>query len=228
MKLPPRSDHLSADNPVRQPYPSMDHADRHGQMFELQSKTIIGLERLMLEASSFDFRNRNPQALIVKLAKSHGYEKHSAMVQTAHAISLDLYRTFAPLKQGTATLAFACLELSARLHGEQKEELHSAQEYRRWGIDRPHVMGTQAHKPPPSLHLRYLSLHRTSNKIRPNKSIMISINIIHPLRARTQTDPSCHPRNPPRPPRPLHPIPHLDHRRPRIHHRNLSRSPHPP
>ena len=39
------------------------------QMFEQHSRSIIGLERLMLEASGFDFRNRHPHKLMIKLAK---------------------------------------------------------------------------------------------------------------------------------------------------------------
>lgn len=98
----------------------------------------------MLEASSFDFRNRHAQPLIVKLAKYYGYERHSAIAQTAHSVSLDLYRTFAPLKQSTATMAFACLELAGRLHGQEKEAIVDGRDYKRWDIERATVMGTQA------------------------------------------------------------------------------------
>ncbi|KAK3045139.1 hypothetical protein LTS18_014480, partial [Coniosporium uncinatum] len=75
-------------------------------LFDAHSKVIIGLERLMLEASGFDFRNRHPQKLVIKLAKACGLRKESGG-KTAWDASLDLYRTFAPLKQTTQTMAIA-------------------------------------------------------------------------------------------------------------------------
>jgi len=96
----------------------------------------------MLEASGFDFRNRHPQQLMIKLAKHYGYEKRSSVVKTAYSISLDLYRTFAPLKQSTPTLAFACLELAGRLLNQHHADIEEGRDYDRWGIDRGMVMGT--------------------------------------------------------------------------------------
>jgi len=111
------------------------------QLFEQHSRSIIGLERLMLEASSFDFRSRHPQHLLIKLAKYYGLSRQSQVVITAYGISMDLYRTFAPLKQVTATLAFACLELSGRLHDEHDDAIESGADYRTWRINRTMVMG---------------------------------------------------------------------------------------
>ena len=95
----------------------------------------------MLEASSFDFRNRHPQQLLVKLAKYYGLDKGSSLVRTAYGISLDLYRTFAPLKQSTPTLAFACLELAGRLLNERIADVDEGRNYEGWGINRGMVMG---------------------------------------------------------------------------------------
>lgn len=137
------------------------------QLFEHQSRNIIGLERLMLEASSFDFRNRHPQPLIVKIARRHGFERHSAVTKTAYQISLDLYRTFAPLKQSTPTMAFACLELSCRLHGQEKAIIMDGKDYIRWGIDRSMVMGTYSFPFPAQTQADFLYINikppRTSN-----------------------------------------------------------------
>jgi CTD kinase subunit beta len=96
----------------------------------------------MLEASGFDFRSRHPQDLLIKLAKFYKFEKTSQVLKTAYAISLDLYRTFAPLKQQTATLAFACLELAGRLLGEENYDIWSGRDYSSWRINRALVMGT--------------------------------------------------------------------------------------
>lgn len=111
------------------------------QLFESQSRVILGLERLMLEASGFDFRNRHPQPFLIKLAKFYNYSKASPMVKTAYAISLDLYRTFAPLKQQTATLAFACLELAGRLRQEEDRAIWQGRDYSSWQVERGMVMG---------------------------------------------------------------------------------------
>lgn len=84
-------------------------------MFENGSKAAIGMERLVLEAIGFDFRSRVPQKLIVKLCK-HFDLPREAVYRTAFDISIDLYRTCAPLKMTTIVMAIACVELSCRLH----------------------------------------------------------------------------------------------------------------
>ena len=83
-------------------------------MFEAQSKTIIGLERLVIEASAFDFRSRHPQKFVIKFAKNKGLE-HEPFGRIAYDMCIDLYRTFAPLKQTAFTMALACLALTAKL-----------------------------------------------------------------------------------------------------------------
>jgi CTD kinase subunit beta len=111
----------------------------------------------MLEASSFDFRNRHPQQLLIKLAKHFGIERRSDLARTAYQVSLDIYRTFAPLKQTTAALAFACLELAGRLLNSPIEAIESGNEYETWQISRAMVMGTLLHQSP----ITYLKLTET-------------------------------------------------------------------
>ena len=94
----------------------------------------------MLEASGFDFRNRYPQNLVLILAKHYGVDRHT-VGKTAYNTSLDLYRTFAPLKQTTATLAISCMELSGRIYEQPISELEAGKTYNRWGTSRPEVMG---------------------------------------------------------------------------------------
>ncbi len=95
----------------------------------------------MLEASGFDFRNRYPQNLVLKVAK-HYHVDRDTVGRTAYNMSLDLYRTFAPLKQTTATMAIACVELSGRICEQPISELEAGKIYKRWRISRPEVMGT--------------------------------------------------------------------------------------
>ncbi|KAJ5645455.1 hypothetical protein N7507_011466, partial [Penicillium longicatenatum] len=123
LKLSP-SDHLAPDDPI----------------FDTNARGIIGLERLMLEASGFDFRTRHPHKTLFKLARRHGIPVE--VWSLAYRISLDLYRTFAPLKQSTSPLAFACLELASRLLNQRTEALESREEYEQWDTSREEVMET--------------------------------------------------------------------------------------
>lgn len=109
-------------------------------MFENHAKIIIGVERLMLEASGFDFRNRYPQRLVLKLAKIYNVNK-ATVGKTAYSMSLDLYRTFAPLKQTTPTMAIACVELAGRVLDVPNPEIESGDIYKKWNTTRQEVMG---------------------------------------------------------------------------------------
>lgn len=109
-------------------------------MFENHAKIIIGVERLMLEASGFDFRNRYPQRLLLKIAKVYGVDR-ATIGKTAYNMSLDLYRTFAPLKQTTSTMAIACVELAGRVHDQPVAELEAGKDYEKLQTTRQEVMG---------------------------------------------------------------------------------------
>lgn len=97
----------------------------------------------MLEASGFDFRSRHPQKVLIKLAKLHGLDKTSEASSLAYRISMDLYRTFAPLKQTTSTMAFSCLELAGRLLDQHIEDVETGRDYEPWKTTREEVMGEQ-------------------------------------------------------------------------------------
>jgi CTD kinase subunit beta len=113
------------------------------QRFENHSKLIIGLERLMLESAGFDFRNRYPQKLMVKLARALKFDRNNVS-KTAWNLSIDLYKTFAPLKQTTPTMAIACIELAARLHEMDTARMVDAGivRYSKWATSRAEVMET--------------------------------------------------------------------------------------
>ncbi|KAF2089647.1 cyclin-like protein, partial [Saccharata proteae CBS 121410] len=161
LKLPP-SEQLTVDDP----------------QFEAPSKVIIGLERLMLEGAGFDFRNRHPQKLVIKLARNCGFAK-DRVGKTAYQIALDLYRTFAPLKQTTPVMAIACVELAARLCEAEMSRVRGETgiAYQRWDVTRGEVMETMLdlldlythHRPTtligPSFHLdAYISVSITLNQ----------------------------------------------------------------
>ncbi|KAF9874756.1 C-type cyclin [Colletotrichum karsti] len=87
------------------------------KMFEQPSKIVIGLERLILETIGFDFRCRYPQGILQKVTKKTMGADAKEVFVTAFDMSIDLYKTFAPIKQPTFALALGVLELTARLLG---------------------------------------------------------------------------------------------------------------
>ncbi|GMF69011.1 unnamed protein product [Aspergillus oryzae] len=111
------------------------------QVFEVHARGIIGLERLMLEASGFDFRTRHPQKTLIKLARHYGLTSQSQVSNVAYRISQDLYRTFAPIKQTASTMAFTCLELAGRLLDQRIEAVELGVDYEKWKTSREEVMG---------------------------------------------------------------------------------------
>ena len=96
----------------------------------------------MLEAAGFDFRNRYPQKLLLKIAKLCNLDGET-VGKTAYRMCLDLYRTFAPLKQTASTMALACVELAARLHGTlvDRDLSEKGINYQKWFTSRAEVMG---------------------------------------------------------------------------------------
>lgn len=117
-----------------------EHMTPDDPQFDSASKTVIGCERLMLEASGFDYRNRHPQKYLIKLARKNGIDKD--ITKSAYRMLLDLYRTFAPLKQSCAAMAFGCLELTCRLYDRQMDKVvgEGAQQPSRWKTTRAQVM----------------------------------------------------------------------------------------
>lgn len=88
-------------------------------MFEAPSRAVIGLERLVLEAGAFDFRSKYPHELMVKIAKTlpaDDDQEAGKVADLGWSVLTDLHRTLVPVKQTSATMAVASLELGAHLH----------------------------------------------------------------------------------------------------------------
>jgi CTD kinase subunit beta len=100
----------------------------------------------MLESAGFDFRNRYPQKLMVKLARALGFDINNE-AKTMWNLSIDMYRTWTPLKQTTPTMAIACVELAARLHNMDTAKIVDAGlcEYSKWKTSRAEIMGKFRH-----------------------------------------------------------------------------------
>lgn len=78
---------------------------------------MIGIERMILESSSFDFRYRHAQPFITKFAKILKCSKE--LTQRAWDISVDVYKTLSPLKATPHALALAALDLATRFQGRR-------------------------------------------------------------------------------------------------------------
>ncbi|KIH86348.1 c-type cyclin [Sporothrix brasiliensis 5110] len=86
------------------------------KIFERPSAIIVGLDRLILQTVGFDFRVRYPQKLLIKLLRQLiPAEDARAFLGVAYPMSIDLYKTFAPIKQTSFTMALASIELTARI-----------------------------------------------------------------------------------------------------------------
>lgn len=96
----------------------------------------------MLESAGFDFRNRHPQRIVIKLIREWRVDT-STVGKTAYNMCIDIYRTFAPLKQTASTLAFACVELATRIHDATLiPDMTDSDSYRKWSTTREEVLET--------------------------------------------------------------------------------------
>lgn len=131
----------------------------------------------MLESSGFDFRSRHPQTVLVKLLKSAGHERGSEVANNAWNISIDLYRTLAPLKMSTAAMAFACMELAERLGSSWAEAKQQdiERKYKRWSVRREMVVETLLDL------LDVYTSYRTSTALGPTLPLDAFINVRIPL-----------------------------------------------
>lgn len=113
------------------------------QIFEQYAKFIVGLERHILETIGFDFRGQYPQKLLVKMIRSSllSGEEARAFLQVAYDMSIDLYKTFAPVKQSTFTIVLAILELTASLTGVGQQKVQALNPHS-WHASRGCVLET--------------------------------------------------------------------------------------
>lgn len=137
------ADHLSPDDIVSIPPIFYETWLTVWQTFEGPSKVLICLERLVLESSGFDFRSFHPHETLLKLVKSAGISNEVGTM--AFDMLVDLHKTFAPLKQVTTTMAFACIELAALVVESAQDQAiikNLANNYQKWSTSRPEVVET--------------------------------------------------------------------------------------
>lgn len=129
---------------------SHEQVSADDSMFDLPSRAVVGVERLVLESGAFDFRSRSPHQALVKISKSlPPSDDLKGVAQLAWTIMTDLHRTFAPLKQTSATLSLASLELAAHFKATAsgnntctvRDDLQ-ALDLKKWFTTREEVMET--------------------------------------------------------------------------------------
>lgn len=94
-------------------HPNSEPINPDSPLLEEVSKRVIGMERTILETSSFDFRNRHAQPFLIKFCRRYKVER--GLAHRAWEIAIDVYRTLAPLKATPHALALAALETACRL-----------------------------------------------------------------------------------------------------------------
>ncbi|KAI9657231.1 MAG: RNA polymerase II C-terminal domain kinase beta subunit [Alyxoria varia] len=170
------SDHLTQDDPT------LD-----GPV----AQTLFHFERLVLEANGYDFRYRHPHSLLCKLIKASGLPKDTVGL-TAYYITVDAYKTWAPLKVTTATMCLGCLELAVRLHGIEWEGVRGPvecfvgaveeggddMESRRWKTTREEVLETMLDLLDLYQHYRQFTLLCTEPAPQPRSSTTTSTSPI--------------------------------------------------
>lgn len=96
------------------------------QSFDSPHKIIIGLERHILETIGFDFRVRYPQKILVKMVRRlFKADDARDFIPMAYDVSIDMYKTFSPIKASTSTMVLAIIELTALLNDHDVERIRS-------------------------------------------------------------------------------------------------------
>lgn len=109
---------------------SREHVSRSladmSQVFESPHKIIIGLERHILETIGFDFRARYPQKILIKMVRRlYNPTEGKKVIPMVYEMSIDMYRTFSPIKASSFTMVLAIIELAALLNDRDVKRIRS-------------------------------------------------------------------------------------------------------
>ncbi|RYP01601.1 hypothetical protein DL764_006167 [Monosporascus ibericus] len=105
---------------------NMSHSDKKTPDDKPQ-RLIIGLERLVIESTHFDFRVRHPQDILARVVKEvlPDNEYGRNFFPAAFQVLLDMHMTYAPIKQTSHTMALAVSEVTALLTGMHVNKFQS-------------------------------------------------------------------------------------------------------
>ncbi len=103
---------------------------------------------------------------------------HNDVSLIAYNMMIDLYRTFAPLKQTCSTMSFACVELATIVCEKQQAAIRgpNSPRYSSWGTTRPEILETILDLVDLYTHFPKLSIVGTSYTIEKFIQIRIQIN----------------------------------------------------
>ncbi|KAK3318849.1 hypothetical protein B0H66DRAFT_575482 [Apodospora peruviana] len=125
-----------------------DNKTPDDKIFDARSRFTVGLERHILETIGFDFRVQYPQKLLIKMVKrmfphnnTETDSEGQQFLRVAYDMSIDLYKTFAPIKQPTFTLVTAILELTSLFLKAHKDKIRALKE-RAWHTETGCVLET--------------------------------------------------------------------------------------
>lgn len=119
------------------------------KIFEAPSRFTVGLERHILETIGFDFRVQYPQKLLIKMVRTmfprgdrNKQGEGNKFLHVTYDMSIDVYKTFAPVKQTTFTLVLAILELTALLMDTDPDKTKEFKMSAAWHTERACVLET--------------------------------------------------------------------------------------
>ncbi|KAK4096086.1 cyclin-like protein [Parathielavia hyrcaniae] len=137
---------LCAAHNLKQPH---DHKTPDDKLFEAPCRFTVGLERHILETIGFDFRVQYPQKLLIKMVRRmfpreavDSREEGKKFLRVAYNMSIDIYKTFAPIKQASFTLVLAILELTSLLLDTDPEKSRGLNKAAAWHSERSCVLET--------------------------------------------------------------------------------------
>ncbi|KAL2022864.1 hypothetical protein VTK56DRAFT_4395 [Thermocarpiscus australiensis] len=137
---------LCAAHNLRQPH---DHKTPDDKIFEAPSRFTVGLERHILETIGFDFRVQYPQKLLIKMVRkmfpktdSSALDEGKRFLHVAYDMSIDVYKTFAPVKQTTFTLVMAILELTSLIMDTDPRRTREFKASAAWHTERACILET--------------------------------------------------------------------------------------
>ncbi|TGZ85633.1 cyclin-like protein [Ascodesmis nigricans] len=97
-------------------HPQSNPINHDNLLLDDSHKRVLGMERMILETASFDFRSRHAQPFLIKLCRK--FQMTTELAHRAWNISIDAYRTLAPMQATPHVVALASIVLATRLEGK--------------------------------------------------------------------------------------------------------------
>ncbi|KAF8477069.1 cyclin-like protein [Kalaharituber pfeilii] len=109
---------LAAGHSIKHGATSAESINPDNPLLDEPARRTLILERVILESSSFDFRNRHSQPFLIKFCRKLGLDKEVSRL--GWDICIDCYRTLSPLKATPHVQALAAISLAQKLLGRKE------------------------------------------------------------------------------------------------------------